>query len=66
MLDSNHDEKIAQYPLSIYQRYFRRFFTFVVPLGCVAYFPVVALMGAADPLGSTRWLQCSEIAEPRY
>ena len=47
----------AQYPLSIYHRYFRRFFTFVVPLGCVAYFPVIALMGARDPLGSSALLQ---------
>ena len=47
----------AQYPLSIFQQDFRRFFTFVVPLGCVAYFPVVALMDVHDPLGSGRWLQ---------
>ena len=42
----------AQYPIAIYQIYFRRFFTFVVPLACVTYFPVVAILGIADPLGS--------------
>jgi ABC-2 type transport system permease protein len=47
----------AQYPIAIYQKYFRRFFTFVVPLACVAYFPVVAILGIADPLGSPRVLQ---------
>lgn len=47
----------AQYPLSIYRPGFRRFFLFVVPLGCVAYLPVVALLGREDPLGSPRWLQ---------
>jgi ABC-2 type transport system permease protein len=43
----------AQYPMAIYQKYFRRFFTFVVPLACVAYFPVVAIIGVDDPLGSS-------------
>lgn len=47
----------AQYPLAIYARDFRRFFTFVVPLGCVTYFPLVGVMGVADPLGSTVWMQ---------
>lgn len=42
----------AQYPIAIYQKYFRRFFTFVVPLACVTYFPVVAILGIPDPLGS--------------
>ncbi len=47
----------AQYPLAIYGARFRRFFTWVVPLGCVAYYPVVALTGRADPLGSPLWWQ---------
>jgi ABC-2 type transport system permease protein len=47
----------AQYPLAIYQPAFRRFFTLVVPLACVAYFPVVALLGIADPLGTSRLFQ---------
>jgi ABC-2 type transport system permease protein len=48
----------AQYPLSIYTGAFRHFFTFVVPLGCAAYFPVVAILGRDDPLGSPLWFQC--------
>ena len=47
----------AQYPLSIYHPDFRRFFTYVVPLGCVAYFPVVAALGVDDPLGTSRSFQ---------
>ena len=47
----------AQYPLAIYQPGFRRFFTFVVPLGCISYFPVVAILGIEDPLGSELWMQ---------
>ncbi len=42
----------AQYPLVIYREWFRRFFTFVIPLACVSYYPALALLGRADPLGS--------------
>lgn len=42
----------AQYPLSIYEPAFRRFFTFVVPLACVAYYPALAVVGRADPGGA--------------
>jgi len=47
----------AQYPMAIYQKYFRRFFTFVVPLACVTYFPLVAVLGIDDPLGTSRTVQ---------
>ena len=42
----------AQYPLSIYAGWFRSFLIFVVPIGCVAYFPVLALLGKSDPFGA--------------
>ena len=46
----------AQYPLSIYEPWFRRFFTFVVPLACVSYFPALALLGRHDAaLGAPDW-----------
>ena len=35
----------TQYPLSIYEPWFRKVFTYVVPLGCVSYFPALAIMG---------------------
>ena len=47
----------AQYPLSIYHVAFRRIFTFVVPLGCIGYFPIVAVLGVDDPLGTGRVFQ---------
>lgn len=47
----------ASYPMAIYKDEFRRFFTFVVPLACVTYFPLVGVMGIDDPLGSTPVLQ---------
>lgn len=49
----------AQYPLAVYGVWFRRFFTFVVPLAAIAYFPVLALLGRPDPLGSPYWFQCT-------
>jgi ABC-2 type transport system permease protein len=45
----------AQFPLNIYERWFRTFLIFVVPIGCVAYFPVLALLGKPDPLGTPEW-----------
>ena len=48
----------SRYPMSIYPRPLRRFFTFVVPLACTSYFPVVAALGRADPLGTPLWAQC--------
>lgn len=45
----------AQYPLQIYARWLQAFFIYVVPLACVAYFPVVALLGTGDPLGAPTW-----------
>jgi len=46
----------AQYPLSIYEAWFRRFFTYLVPLAGVCYFPVVTALGRPEPLGAPRWL----------
>jgi ABC-2 type transport system permease protein len=50
---------MSQYPLAIYRPWFRRFFTFVIPLACINYFPGVAILGRADPLGTPvpiQWL----------
>ena len=47
----------AQYPFDIYQSWFRKFFTYVVPLACIAYFPVLAIIGKLDPLGSSYLFQ---------
>ena len=46
----------AQYPLAIYTKWFRRFFTFVVPLACMNYFPALAITGHRDPLGTPDWV----------
>jgi ABC-2 type transport system permease protein len=45
----------AQYPIEIYSKWLREFFTFVVPLSCVAYFPIVGILAIDDPLGAPQW-----------
>ena len=45
----------AQFPLSLYAAWFRNFLIFVVPLGCVAYYPVLAILDQPDPLGAPDW-----------
>ena len=45
----------GEYPLDIYARCFRQFLTFVVPIGCVSYYPVLAILGRHDPLGAPAW-----------
>lgn len=46
----------GQFPIALYARWFRTFLIFIVPLACVAYFPVLAILGRSDPLGAPDWL----------
>lgn len=45
---SEGGKKVAQYPIDIYAKWFRIFFTFIVPFGLVNYYPVLYLFGKAD------------------
>lgn len=36
--------EMAQYPLNIYQKWVTKFFTFVIPFGCVNYLPLLYLL----------------------
>ncbi len=36
--------EMAQYPLNIYQKWVTRFFTFVIPFGCVNYLPLMFIL----------------------
>ncbi len=58
----------GQYPLSIYNEGFRLFFTFIIPLGCVAYYPIAIMlrhqpqpfwMGFLFPLTGIVFLYCA-------
>jgi ABC-2 type transport system permease protein len=48
---------MSQYPLAIYRPWFRQVFTYLIPLGCVTYFPVVAVLDRPDPLGTSTLFQ---------
>jgi ABC-2 type transport system permease protein len=48
---------MSQYPIAIYRPLFRQIFTYVIPLSCVSYFPVVAVLDRTDPLGTSRVFQ---------
>ena len=57
----------AQYPLSVYTDFFRRFFTFFIPLGCVTYYPSLVILGKEDQLiswGGFGWV--SPLAGPVF
>jgi ABC-2 type transport system permease protein len=46
----------AQYPLAVYERWFRRLLTFCVPLAAVAYYPALFILQRPDPLGAPAWV----------
>jgi len=49
----------AQFPLTIFRPWFRRAFTFLVPLATINYYPAHAIIGRPEPLGSPvlfQWL----------
>ena len=57
----------VQYPVAIYRTWFRKFFTYVVPLAAVSYFPGLAVLGKTDPLGTGRLFQSlAPLAGPAF
>ncbi len=42
---------LAQYPLHIFDRWLRRLFLWVIPVGFVSFFPALYLLDKPDPLG---------------
>lgn len=44
-----------QYPIEIYTAWLRRFFTFVVPLAAITYYPLIAVLDKADATGLPAW-----------
>lgn len=45
--------QMAQYPLEIYADWLRTTFTFIIPLACISYFPVLVLLDKPDSLGTS-------------
>jgi len=57
----------AQYPLSIYEAWLRKFFLFVIPLAAVTFIPVTQVLGKGSAYGigpATAWL--SPLAGPVF
>jgi len=46
----------AQFPLNLYAGWLRKFLIFIVPIACIAYFPVLAILGRHDSLGAPDWV----------
>ncbi|ODG91532.1 hypothetical protein BED47_07725 [Gottfriedia luciferensis] len=40
--------EMAQYPLNIYQKWITKFFTFVIPFGCVNYLPLMYILDKTE------------------
>jgi ABC-2 type transport system permease protein len=40
--------ELASYPLPVYGKWITRFFTFIIPFGCMNYLPLLYLTGRAD------------------
>jgi len=49
--------EMARFPISIYRKWFRRIFIWIIPLAAVNYLPLHAVTGRPDALGSPTWLQ---------
>ena len=52
---SNGSVDAGSYPATVYRRFMRHFLFYIVPIGTVTYFPVAALLGRPDPLGTPPW-----------
>jgi len=46
----------SEYPLVIYPAWFRRFFTFVIPLACIGYFPALGILERTSAAGVPSFL----------
>ncbi len=44
-------QEIASYPMTIFSKWMRYFFTFIIPFGCVNYLPLMYLTGRAEGNG---------------
>lgn len=46
----------GQYPLDVYARWFRNVLMFVVPIGCVSYLPLTAVLGRPNAFAAPHWI----------
>lgn len=50
-------QETSRYPMDIYISGFRKFFTYIIPLACVNYYPTLLILEKEDPLGSSPLFQ---------
>jgi ABC-2 type transport system permease protein len=50
---------MLQYPIDVYAGWLRRFFTFIVPLAAITYYPLLAVLGKPDLTGMPVWFHWS-------
>ena len=47
----------AQYPVTIFERWFRQLFCYVLPIAFVSWFPALYVLDRYDPLGLPEWMR---------
>jgi ABC-2 type transport system permease protein len=52
-------QEMTGYPMTIYGRWLRRFFSFVVPLAFVAYLPALFILDRPNPFGLPQVVELS-------
>lgn len=52
---TNNTMEMFQYPIEVYTTWLRRFFTFIVPLAAVTYYPMVAVLDKPDVTNLPVW-----------
>jgi ABC-2 type transport system permease protein len=52
-------QEMTSYPMTIYGRWLRRFFSFIVPLAFVSYLPALFILDRPNPLGMPRIVELS-------
>lgn len=50
---------LAQYPITVYERWLRRLLAFALPMAFISYFPALYILDKPDPLGAPHWLRFS-------
>lgn len=45
---SDGGRELSSYPIDIYQKWFANIFTYIIPFGCVNYFPLLYLLGKGN------------------
>lgn len=47
--------QVAQMPVTIYRKWFRNFFIWIIPLATINYFPLMVILHRSDPLSTPAW-----------